>query len=117
MQITLLRSIVTLALMIAFASPVIGKTYLGSGGTSCGEYLRVKKTLPDVAQAIELWLLGYVSGLNMSTYSMYANDLLINQTNNDVIVFVNGYCATNEAKTLNNAVNEYWVQIVKRYVQ
>ena len=53
----------------------------------------------------------------MLGYSRYKTDLLINQSYKDVIGFVNGYCSANDKQTLNNAANEYWVQIVKRYGQ
>ena len=111
------RFIVAVGLISSLAPAAVAQSYLGSGGTTCGEYLKIKQGLPAVAQAIELWVLGYVSGLNMSAYSNYKTDLLNKQSNSDVIGFVNGYCAANEKRTLNNAANEYWVQIVKRYGQ
>lgn len=59
-----------LAALIAASSPVaLAKTYLGSGGTSCAEYMAIKQALPDTGKAIDLWLLGYVSGLNFYAYA------------------------------------------------
>ena len=111
------RFIVAVVFISTLAPPAVAQSYLGSGGTTCGEYLKIKYGMPDVAQAIELWVLGYLSGLNMSAYSNYKTDLLNKQSSSDVIGFVNGYCSANDKRTLNNAANEYWVQIVKRYGQ
>lgn len=107
-----------LAALIAASSPVaLAKTYLGSGGTACAEYMAIKQALPDAGKAIDLWLLGYVSGLNFYAYANKKTDLLANQSAADVIGFVQGYCSVNGNKTLNNAANEYWVQISKRFAQ
>ena len=109
--------IVAVVLISSLASAAAAQTYLGAGGTSCGEYIQFKQSSPENATAVDFWVLGYVSGLNMLGYSRYKTDLLINQSHKDVIGFVNGYCAANDKRTLNNAANEYWVQIVKRYGQ
>jgi hypothetical protein len=94
----------------ALSSEIQAKTYLGAGGTSCGEYMTIKRAFPDTAERIDLWLLGYVSGLNFSVYVTKNLDLLANQSAADVIGFVQGYCSVNSNKTLNNAANEYWFQ-------
>ena len=105
-----------LAALIAASSPVaLAKTYLGAGGSSCAEYMAIKQALPGAGKAIDLWLLGYVSGLNFYAYANKKIDLLGNQSAADVIGFVQGYCSVNGSKTLNNAANEYWIQISKRY--
>ena len=104
-------------LVVAWSPMALAKTYLGSGGTSCAEYMAIKQALPDVGKAIELWLLGYVSGLNLYAYAQNKTDVLANQSAADVIGFVQGYCSVNENRTLNNAANEYWFQISKRYAQ
>ena len=109
--------IVAVGLISALAPAAAAPTYLGAGGTNCGEYIQFKQSSPENATAVDFWLLGYVSGLNMLGYSRYNTDLLINQSHKDVIGFVNGYCSVNDKRTLNNAANEYWVQIVKRYGQ
>lgn len=102
---------------ISISSSAFAKTYIGAGGTTCGEYISSKKSLPGVAQAIEFWILGYVSGLNFITYATREVDLLSNQSSNEIIGFVQGYCSTNTEKSLNNAANEYWVQLSKKYAQ
>ncbi len=104
-------------LIFALSDVTQAKIYLGSGGTSCGEYMTIKQVLPDAGKSIDLWLLGYVSGLNFYAYATKKADLLANQSAADVIGFVQGYCSANRDKTLNNAANEYWFQISKRHSQ
>lgn len=105
------------ALIFTLSSVALAKTYLGSGGTSCAEYMAIKQAAPDAGKEIDLWLLGYVSGLNFYGYANNRQDLLINQSAADVLGFVQGYCSVNGNKTLNNGLNEYWFQMTKRYVK
>ena len=102
-----------LAIVLGCAWPGVGtaRTYLGSGGTSCADYLQIKQQAPAATQGIELWLLGYVSGVSFMTYAVRKVDLLADQSAANVISFVQGYCAANPSKTLNNAANEYWFQL------
>ena len=100
-------------LFLCLALPCKAKTYLGAGGTSCKEYLNYKRELPVAAQAIDFWILGYISGLNFANYSTTKVDLLIDKSSTDILGFVKGYCSAREQKTLNNAANEYYVQAAK----
>ena len=105
----ILFSVITLSLFVV--TPVTARTFLGSGGTTCGDYFQIKRVVPDAAKGIDLWLLGYVSGLNFMNYASRKIDLLQQQDSRDVLSFVSGYCSTNPEKTLNNAANEYWIQL------
>lgn len=96
-------------------APAEARTYLGSGGTACAEYINIKQALPEAGQGIDLWLLGYVSGLNFMNYITKKIDLLENQKSGDVIGFIQGYCSTNPKKTLNNAANEYWINLLHQF--
>jgi hypothetical protein len=110
-------SVFIVALITASSPVALARTYLGSGGTTCAEYIAIKQALPDIGRAIDLWLLGYVSGLNFYAYANKQVDLLGNQSAHNVISFVQGYCAINGDKTLNNAANEYWIQISNRFAR
>ena len=67
--------------------------------------------MPEIGTAIDLWVLGYISGLNFLTYSTKKVDLLANESSTSVIGFIQGYCSANTKMTLNNAANEYWIHI------
>ena len=94
--------------------PTRAQAYIGSGGTSCAEYQAIGQQNPDASQAIDLWILGYLSGLNMMTFSSRKVDLLSGVAYRDVSGFIRGYCAGNPSKTLNNAANEFWFQLADR---
>ena len=106
-------SVLLLVLLLLQTTPSLAKTYLGSGGTSCSEYSSIKKTMPEIGTAIDLWVLGYISGLNFLTYSTKKVDLLTNESATSVIGFIQGYCSVNTKMTLNNAANEYWIHLAE----
>ncbi len=110
--------ILSLALLLGLVAPGShARTYLGSGGTKCADYLGIKDALPDVGKGIDLWVLGYLSGLNMALYSTKQVDLLADASAADIIGFMQGYCSNNERATLNNAANEYWVRRAGRHAR
>lgn len=118
MTAVIMRKIFFLCVAIAIVGAAVpsanAKTYIGPGGRSCSEYLEFTRSAPDMADSIDLWILGYVSGLNFMTYSVKKVDLLRAQEYRDVISFVKGYCSTNPEKTLNNAANEFWIHLSRR---
>ena len=113
------RNGITFVLLMAVISIkcVAAGTYLGAGGATCAYWAEVRRDYPAGKVAVELWLLGYVSGLNFALYSDRGIDLLENQSRESVLGFVEGYCATNPGRTLNNAANEYWVQRMKAFAR
>jgi|CXWL01.1.fsa_nt_gi hypothetical protein len=109
-----LRLTFALAMMLTGSISAGAQTYLGSGGTSCREYMSYVSTQTPVAQGMELWALGYVSGLNMASYATIKIDRLIKEKSNAIVGFARGYCSANPEKTLSNALNEYWFQLARR---
>ncbi len=108
--------VISLIALVAGISPVaLANTYIGPGGSSCSDYVKLKQRLPDAASYIELWVLGYISGLNFYLYANKNIDLLARQTSADIVGFLQGYCSANGDSTINNAANEYWIQLSKRH--
>ena len=94
-------------------------TYLGSGGTTCNQYMEYKKSQPDVSSGIDLWLLGYLSGMNfmsaIATEKFYNidQDLLKTFDAKTLLFFINKYCSKNGSNTLNNAANDLFLALKK----
>lgn len=92
-----------------------GGTFLGAGGTTCAQYAQIRPQFPEIGKGVELWILGYLSGVNFAVYSTKGVDLLADQSRENVLSFIDGYCAMNSTRTLNNAANEYWFQLANRH--
>lgn len=113
---------ITLSVLLFFFGQTnsFAQTYLGSGGTVCKDYLQIKKTTPEVGLGIDLWIAGYLSGLNFSNsiYSkIYQNsnqDVLKGANILEIISYIEGFCSSDDRKTINNAANDLWIKLKKR---
>lgn len=109
-----LRSAVPLTFLLLLSCDCIaGGTYLGAGGATCAYWAQQRQQDPKIALMVDLWLLGYVSGLNFAMYVEHQIDLLEHESRENVIRFVEGYCASNQNGTMNNAANAYWDHLVR----
>jgi hypothetical protein len=103
--------IILIALILP-ASATYAQTYFSSTDTlvTCQKYLYMKESAPDIAGAYDLWVFGYVSGLNISNYHTKKVDLLSAQTTSDLLRAIKAFCSVEPTskKTLKEAVDNYW---------
>jgi len=69
---------------------------------------------PQVEQAFDAWIVGYISGVNFLIHTMKKTDLLASKNAAEINSFVRGYCRANPTKTVTNAANEYWFGLSER---
>jgi hypothetical protein len=110
-----IKTILTLLIALILASPAYAQTYFSSADAivTCEKYLQMKETDPDIAGAHDLWVFGYVSGLNTANYHTRKVDLLYTQTRPDVLAFIKLFCSDDSSakKTLKEAADKYWEQL------
>lgn len=98
-----------IAMFLAFAlsaSNVRANTYIGAGTLSCGAYLNKEEV---VRSAVQLWVLGYVSGIN----AMSNVDFLEKFDGEGIGASVDKYCRENPLKKIYDASNDIGIQMMK----
>jgi len=99
----LVRYFFGIALMTGLSQPVFPQakrfvTVLGAVENSCADWITARDR--KNAQAYEFWLLGYVSGLNMS--QDHSIDFLSGIKANSLELWMDKYCRENPLKTIPN---------------
>ena len=97
----LVRYFFGIALMTGLSQPVFPQakrfvTVLGAVENSCADWITARDR--KNAQAYEFWLLGYVSGLNMS--QDHSIDFLSGIKANSLALWMDKYCRENPLKTI-----------------
>jgi hypothetical protein len=85
-------AIAALAITAVPLDAAVAQSMMGSGHSRCELYVQAPQQNPNLGAAIELWVLGYVSGLNMRNYAQVRQDWLEGDSYQDVVGFVRGYC-------------------------
>ena len=97
-----------------FHNTAIAQTQIGAGLAKCALYNQLQDQKADPTYGIELWVLGYLSGINFIHYIVKNEDFLIRQNSEVIISFLKGYCRANPGKTIANASNELWPSWVNK---
>ena len=87
------------ALLIAAVAAANANAVVVRGGPSCPEWTKSRQTTNEGANANEFWLLGYLSGLAVSSNA----DVLRNTTNPSLMAWIDNYCRTNTLHYLEQA--------------
>jgi hypothetical protein len=77
------------------------------GIRSCGEWVSDNKTL---ALGNQTWLLGYLSGIAVAT----GKQVLNGTDNQSIYLWVDNYCRANPLKSLPDAGNALYFELVKQ---
>jgi hypothetical protein len=110
---TLSRSVICI-LAVFFSSFAAAQTQLGHGNAQCSMFNQAQNNSPQVEQAFDAWIVGYISGVNFMIHTLKKTDLLASKNAAEVGSFVRGYCRANPTKTVTNAANEYWFGLSER---
>jgi hypothetical protein len=96
-------------LVVMFSSIASAQiTQIGHGNAQCAVFNQAQNNSPEVEQAFDAWIIGYISGVNFMIYTIKKTDLLSSKNAAEISSFVRGYCRANPTKTVTNAANEYW---------
>jgi hypothetical protein len=101
-------------LAIFFCSIASAQTQLGHGNASCSVFNQAQNNSPQIEQAFDAWIIGYISGVNFMIHTIKKVDLLASKDAKEINSFVRGYCRANPTKTVTNAANEYWFGLSER---
>ena len=108
-MITIRMLMFSLTVFLLTTDMAQARTQLGSGGVTCGNYLKLKQIKPAERTAIESWILGLLSGLNYSRYLIRKGDLLSDKDPDQVLAWVSNHCEKNPQKDIGSATLDYWI--------
>jgi hypothetical protein len=109
-----MRILLAVLVLLVGATEARAQKWIGAGGTSCADFLAWERKSREVKQGMQLWVLGYLSGLNMATYAAKRMDVIAGLTTPQVDMFLDRYCAVNPSHTLNDAANDLWFTLAGR---
>ena len=96
----LVKNIFVITLMIGLSYPAFPQaktsTVLGANDNSCADWITARDR--KNAQAYEFWLMGFLSGLNVSRD--YSDDFLSGKKGNALTLWMDKYCRENPFKTI-----------------
>ena len=100
---------IAIAIAIALFS-LAGNAVTVRGGPSCAAWLRERQASTDTSNYNEFWLLGYVSGLSVSSNT----DVLRNTPNTSLMNWIDGYCRANSLHNLEEAGSELFFDLKRQ---
>lgn len=101
-------SALAFAFFLSTATLGSAQSYIGAGGISCSEVIRLTKG-SSTPLMIEGYAQGYISGMAAAIYvqSKSQQDILGTVPAKEPMQFIDFYCGENRGKTLLNASNAY----------
>ena len=109
----ILRFLTTALIAILLIPRAQAQTYFGPGNVTCDKFLAWAEGNNPIANSIDYWLRGYLSGLNAGWKVMRGTDPLINVDSKEVTLYVIRYCEANLRKNILNATNDYFSSLPK----
>lgn len=92
------------------SSPSQSQTFFGPGDITCDGYL---ESSSERKLALDMYVLGYVSGHSFISSLVKKNDLLKSYESSDALLFMRSYCRKNKSNTLLNASNDFMIYVSK----
>lgn len=107
-----------LALVLAMQpapSAAEGMITIGIGGDSCRKWTQAKAAKAGDRIVYEQWLLGFVTGLDFANQGLGSPvRVSVSDDPNDLIGFIDDYCAKNPLEKVATAAQYLWLELFKR---
>jgi hypothetical protein len=89
--------------LMLLSTPALSQTYFGPGDKSCGSWTE-RHADTAIAAVFDMWLLGFVSGINTSeTLSLNRPDILKATDAKGIIGWMDNYCASHPLDSVMSA--------------